>query len=108
MGVIMKCILYVTTALLFVSTSVIAQIPSLADAYQVKLIDGSIMDVQGIGHAAPVYSDVDGDSVPDMLVGEFKDGACRIYKNYGSAHAPIFKDFTFLKTNGVQATVPPS
>jgi hypothetical protein len=37
-----------------------------------------------IGHAAPFVGDFDGDSVPDLLVGQFGDGILWIYRNEGT------------------------
>ena len=104
----MNRILFVVVAMLFVLSPAMAQGPNLAEPYPLVLADGSNLDVQGIGHSAPVYADFDGDEVPDLIVGEFKSGACRIFKNYGSARDPVFKDFKFMEAGGTQATVPPS
>lgn len=93
---------------MLMSTMAFAQAPKLADPYQLKLADGTVLDTGGIGHAAPFYADFDGDNVPDLLVGEFKDGALRIYHNYGTKLEPVFKDFKFFEVDGVQAIVPPS
>lgn len=102
----MRNYLLIILALLIPITAT-AQVPQLAEPYQVKLADGSPLDTGGIGHAAPYYGDFDGDKVPDLLVGEFKDGALRIYKNYGTAHKPIFKTHEFFVAGGKQAIVPP-
>ena len=103
----MRKLLFIALVML-VSTVAFAQAPKLAEPYRLKLADGSVLDTGGIGHAAPFYADFDGDNVPDLLVGEFKDGALRIYRNHGTKQEPVFKDFTFFEVDGVQAIVPPS
>lgn len=92
----------------FLMAQSFGQAPNLDAPKRLKLADGSFVDVEGIGHSAPAYGDVDGDQIPDLLVGEFKAGACRVFKNHGGAHKPAFKDFVFLEANGKQAVVPPS
>jgi len=42
----------------------------------------------GVGHAAPLVADFDGDGVRDLLVGQFGDGILRIYRNRGTDAAP--------------------
>lgn len=59
-----------------------------------------------VGHAAPCYADIDGDGLKDLLVGQFGEGKLRIYKNTGSAKAPAFKEFEYLKAGGETAKVP--
>jgi hypothetical protein len=66
---------------------------------------GAAIDVT-IGHAAPWMKDMDGDGLPDLLVGQFGDGKLRVYKNVGTKNAPAFKDFVFAKACGADATVP--
>ena len=58
-----------------------------------------------MGHAAPAYGDVDGDQVPDLLVGQYAGGKLRIYKNYGTADKPLFKDFKWFEAGGEIASV---
>jgi len=65
---------------------------------------GKPIDVD-IGHAAPFVVDFDGDGVRDLLVGQFGNGRCRIYKNTGTNSAPKFGEFTFLEAGGKTAEV---
>ena len=104
----MKGLVITALALLVPTIFAWAQPLKLEKPFPVKLEDGTIIDVQGYGYAAPFYADIDGDSVPDLLVGEFNNGTTRIYHNYGTAHAPVFRDFKFLEANGEQAVIPPS
>ena len=70
--------------------------------------NGEAIDIGGYGHSAPFYADMDADNVPDLLVGEFKGGQIRLYKNHGTTEAPAFKDFEYLKAGGEFAVIPPS
>ena len=90
---------------------------------------GKPIDVT-VGHAAPYLHDFDGDGLKDLLVGEFGDvpfpndrlpssyrssegessgysqGRLRIYKNYGSAKKPIYRDFYYLKAGDEFSSIP--
>jgi hypothetical protein len=57
------------------------------------------------GHAAPAYADMDGDKIPDLIVGQFDGGKARIYKNHGTATNQEFKDFEWFQAGGKTATV---
>ena len=58
------------------------------------------------GDAGPLVADWDGDGVPDLLVGQFGEGKLRIYKNVGTASAPRFDSFTWLKAGDKEARIP--
>jgi len=103
----MKRVLCGITLLMLVVPVAEAQVVQLAAGVKVTMADVSPLEVGEVGHAAPVYHDFDGDGVPDLVVGEFEDGACRIFRNYGSATRPIFRDFEFFHAGGRKATVPP-
>jgi len=88
---------------------------------------GEPIDVT-VGHAAPLMLDVDGDGLRDLLVGEFgtgtfpgerlpedmgafardsfDQGKLRIYTNVGSANAPRFEDFKYLRAGKEDASIP--
>lgn len=66
--------------------------------------EGKPIDVE-IGHAAPYLYDFDGDGVRDLLVGQFGQGRCRIYKNEGTATAPKFSKFEWFQAGGDVASV---
>ncbi|MAG62307.1 hypothetical protein CMO84_02155 [Candidatus Woesearchaeota archaeon] len=88
---------------------------------------GEPIDVT-VGHAAPLVMDFDGDGLRDLLVGEFGTGTfpgerlpadmggfardsfdlgkLRIYRNVGSAEAPRFEDFKYLRAGKEDASIP--
>ena len=101
----MKKLLGIALVML-VSAVAFAQAPELADPIPVKA-NGEIINIGGNGYAAPFYADIDGDGVPDLLVGEFEGGELRIYRNHGTATNPVFKDFEYLKVDGDVAVIPP-
>jgi hypothetical protein len=68
-------------------------------------VDGEPIDVE-IGHAAPFLGDIDGDELPDLLVGQFGEGQLRVYKNIGTASNPIFAQFTWFEAGGKLGSVP--
>lgn len=59
----------------------------------------------GVGHAAPIFFDWDGDGLRDLLVGQFGDGKLRIYRNTGKKDAPAFEGFEWFKAGGEVAKV---
>jgi hypothetical protein len=71
-----------------------------------RVRDGEKFIDVDVGHAAPLYTDFDGDGVPDLLVGQFGEGKLRIYKNLGSAKEPRFDGFTWFKTGEEEGKVP--
>jgi hypothetical protein len=83
-----------------------APLPVLADP--VKIMAGGKPIAVDIGHAAPLLIDINRDGKPDLLVGQFGGGKCRVYLNRGTAEQPRFDDFTYLQADGADATVPPS
>lgn len=70
------------------------------------LAAGKPLDVQRQGHAAPFVADLDGDGLPDLLVGQFHEGRLRVYRNVGSKGKPRFDAFTWLQADGKLASVP--
>jgi hypothetical protein len=68
------------------------KIPQLADAIALTLDNGTIIDVGNHGFAAPEYRDMDGDGVPDLLVGEFEGGRLHVFHNYGTTTEQVFRE----------------
>ncbi len=60
---------------------------------------GKPIDVE-IGHLVPRACDWNNDGRKDLIVGQFKDGAIRLYVNQGTHAAPVFGDFSLLKAGG--------
>jgi len=76
-------------------------LPKLAAPFVVEA-DGEPIAVE-TGHAAPFITDLDGDGVWDLAVGEFGGGGCRLYKNLGTAKEPKFGGFSMLLSDGKPA-----
>jgi len=52
-----------------------------------------------VGHAGPIYTDHDGDGLPDLLVSAFR-GNIRFFKNVGTRSQPEFKEQDSLEAEG--------
>lgn len=79
--------------------------PDLAPPVHV-LAGGQPLDVERSGHAAPTVGDFDGDGKPDLLVGQYDGGMLRIYRNTGTAAAPVFDTHTYFAAGGQTGRVP--
>ena len=83
--------------------------PKLAeDLAPPVLIDsaGKPIDVEGVGHAAPFVGDFDGDGKSDLLVGQFREGKLRIYRNVGTNAQPKFDGYEWFKAGADLGRVP--
>ena len=67
---------------------------------------GKPVDVERSGHAAPFVGDIDGDGLPDLLVGQFHEGRLRVYRNIGTKGKPRFGAHTWFEAGGALGTVP--
>ena len=65
--------------------------------------DGQAVRVESPGYAAPCWADVDGDAKKDLLVGQFRQGKIRVYKNLGNNRLAAAK---WLEADGKVAVVP--
>src|SRR5262245_21064175 len=74
--------------------------PDLRGPIHVR-VGGLPLDVQRSGHAAPFVGDFDGDGIPDLLVGQFLDGALRIYPGKGGGSGQReFGHYTWFQAGG--------
>ncbi len=89
--------------------------PELQAPFKVLCGDQPLDVVDDIGHAAPCFTDFDGDGLPDLLVGVFGKGVkkkgdlaatLRIYKNVGQEGRPKFTGFEYFQAGGSMAAVP--
>ncbi len=58
------------------------------------------------GHAAPLFTDFDGDGLVDLLTGQYGGGKLRIYRNVGDAKSPRFDGFTWFKSGEQEGWIP--
>jgi len=66
---------------------------------------GAPLDAPG-GNSAPCVVDWDGDGRFDLVVGEYEDGAVRLYRNVGERGAPRFEAGVRLKHAQGEVKVP--
>jgi hypothetical protein len=66
-------------------------------------VGGVPIRVEAPGYAAPCLADVDGDGIPDLLVGQFNQGKIRVFKGLGHGK---FADGVWLRAGGKVAEVP--
>lgn len=65
--------------------------------------DGELVRVEEPGYAAPCWTDVDGDGRKDLVVGQFKDGKMKVYRNLGEGKLAAGQ---WLEADGDIAEVP--
>ncbi len=69
--------------------------------------DGQPVAVESPGYACPTMADVDGDGVPDLVVGQFRAGNMQFFRNLaGKNQPPQFAAGEWLMTNEDRAVVP--
>src|SRR5262245_53950361 len=79
--------------------------PELAAPIKI-LANGKALDVGRSGHAAPFVGDIDGDGLPDLLVGQYHEGRLRVYLNKGKKGAPRFDSWKWFEAGGKPGRVP--
>lgn len=84
----------------------VSEANDLEKPFQLKLADGQALDVGGTGYATPFVGDFDGDGKRDLLVGQFRQGKLRIYKNQGTEEQPEFSDYDWFKDGAETGQVP--
>jgi hypothetical protein len=78
--------------------------PQLEEGVKIEAKDGPI-EIP-VGHLVPAVFDWDHDGKKDLILGQFKGGKIRLYRNAGSDEKPVFKDFEVLKAGGKEISVP--
>ena len=79
-----------------------AQQPEFAAPVRLKAGD-EYVKVEAPGYAAPCWADVDADGQKDLVVGQFKDGKIKVYRNLGEGKLAAGK---WLEAAGDVAKVP--
>ena len=70
----------------------------------VRLMVGSkLIRVESPGYASPSWADVDGDGKKDLVVGQFKGGKMKVYRNLGGGK---LGEGEWLEADGQIAEVP--
>ena len=69
-------------------------------------VGGQPLDVERSGHAAPFVGDFNGVGVADLLVGQFNDGALRIYPGKPGSGPRAFNDFVWFQAGGKAGRIP--
>ena len=72
--------------------------PKLGEGVKLQAA-GKPIDVE-IGHLVPRACDWNNDGKKDLIVGQFKDGAIRLYLNEGTDAAPVFRESSVLQAGG--------
>lgn len=68
---------------------------------------GKAIEVEAPGYAAPGLADVNGDGVPDLLVGQFRDGKIGFYKGSKGEDGKLsFGAHEWLQAGGEIAKIP--
>ena len=66
--------------------------------------NGGRIDVGYYG--APCIVDWNADGLKDLVLGQFTSGKIRFYANSGSNDSPYFTTYSFIKSDGVDITLP--
>ena len=93
--------LLLSTLLLGGSTA-IGGAAEFQDPVRLKAGDAAI-HVESPGYAAPCWTDIDGDGNKDLLVGQFRGGKIRVYRNLGEGKLATDE---WLQAEGEVAEVP--
>ncbi len=77
------------------------------EAPQKLTAGGKVVEVEQPGYAFPSLADMDGDGVPDLLVGQFNKGKIGVYKGTRSKEGKLsFGERTWLQAEGADAEIP--
>jgi hypothetical protein len=88
--------------IVLVSTVVALQEARFSPPERLEAADG-VVRVESPGWACPAWHDVDRDGKKDLVVGQFKQGKMRVYRNLGDGKLAAGK---WLEAGGGVAEVP--
>lgn len=81
-----------------VTDKVVAAEPKLQEGIKI-MAAGKPIDIE-VGHLVPCVTDWNSDGKKDLIVGQFANGAIRLYLNEGTDTKPVFGDYSFLQVGG--------
>jgi hypothetical protein len=81
-----------------VTEEVVTAEPKLREGIKINAA-GKPIDIE-VGHLVPCVTDWNSDGKKDLIVGQFANGAIRLYLNEGTDTEPVFGDSTFLQAGG--------
>ncbi len=76
-----------------------------------QFVQANGVDIQVPGYSVPSMADWNGDGLPDLIVGEGgggNTGKIRVYLNVGTLAEPLFRDFSYVLSNGLDLTCTPT
>lgn len=69
--------------------------------------EGEVISVEAPGFACPTVADVDQDGNPDLVVGQFRDGAMQLFRNVAAAEQePTLVAAGWIQSGEQRAVVP--
>lgn len=86
----------------WLATGVAIHAADFAPPYRV-VAGGNAIKVESPGYACPCLADIDGDGIPDLLVGQFNKGKIKVFKGLGKG---VFGPGEWLQAEGQPAEVP--
>ncbi len=76
----------------------------------VEFVQSNGVDIEVPGYSIPSFVPWDGDTLPDLVVGEgggtIAPGMVRVYRNIGTRDEPSFGDFFYVQSEGVDLVIP--
>lgn len=86
----------------WVALGVAGQVAQFSDPVRLKAGD-EVVRVEAPGWACPSWHDLDGDGKKDLVVGQFRGGKMKVYRNLGGGKLAAG---TWLEAEGEVAEVP--
>jgi len=74
-----------------------------------ELVQAGGIDIDVLGSSTPCLVEWDEDGLPDLVIGEggsSHPGRVRVYKNVGTEGAPLFNEYSYVRSEGDTLTVP--